>query len=194
MNAPTTIETDRLLLKKPEMNDATTIFERYAGDPVVCEYLSWPIHQSVDDSKSFIHFSDAEWRRWPAGPFLIFSSSGKNLIGSTGLEFESISVASTGYVLAQDAWGHGFATEALGAMRKLSDKLLVERLYASCHSEHRASQHVLEKAGFALEDTILPHQEFPNLEPNQTAAALCYLYTQPPDISRHFPGAGEYSK
>jgi RimJ/RimL family protein N-acetyltransferase len=38
------------------------------------------------------------------------------LLGSTGLAFETAHRASTGFVLARDAWGAGMATEALAAM------------------------------------------------------------------------------
>ena len=47
--------------------------------------------------------------------------------------------AMTGYVLARDAGGRGYATEALGAMVETTRTPGVRRLYALCHHEHRAS-------------------------------------------------------
>jgi len=168
------LETDRLLLRRPRADDARRIFERYANDPRVTRYLGWPTHRSLTDTEGFLGFCDAEWQRWPAGPFLIESRAGGVLLGSTGLGFESSTQASTGYVLAHDSWGHGYATEALLAMRDLAARLHVTRLYALCHPDHHASSHVLEKAGFTLERLLPGHSEFPNLTPGVKADVRCY--------------------
>ena len=47
MKGPKTIETRRLLLRKPALSDAEAIFERYAADPVVTRYMSWPTHRTL---------------------------------------------------------------------------------------------------------------------------------------------------
>jgi RimJ/RimL family protein N-acetyltransferase len=169
------LETARLLLRRPRPDDARRIFERYANDPRVTRYLGWPTHYSLADTEGFLGFCDAEWQRWPAGPYLIESRANGVLLGSTGLGFDSSTQASTGYVLARDAWGHGYATEALVAMRDLAARLHVARLYALCHPDHRASAHVLEKAGFALEGTLPAHAEFPNLNPGVKSDVHCYV-------------------
>src|SRR5205823_643968 len=94
------------------------------------------------------------------------------LIGSTGLGFQSRDAAVTGYVLARDVWGQGYATEALAAMVDLARSLGVTRLLALCHADHRSSQHVLEKCGFREEGSR--PVEFPNLAAGQQQPALCY--------------------
>ena len=173
--APARYETARLVLRRPEAADAEAIFTRYAGDPEVTKYLGWPRHRSLDDTREFLAFSDAEWARWPAGPYLIESRATGALVGGTGLGFESATEASTGYVFARDAWGVGYATEALQAMVELSRRLGVRRLYALCHPEHRASWRVLVKAGFSREGTLSRHTAFPNLKPGVLADVLCYV-------------------
>ena len=132
VKAPETITTSRLVLRKPVSDDAGDIFERYASDAEVTRYLAWPMHASLDDTRAFLEFSDAEWNRWPAGPYLICSLADGRLLGSTGLAFEAPFRATTGYVLARDSWGQGFATEALLAMRQTAMDLGVRRLYAMC--------------------------------------------------------------
>lgn len=169
-----TLETDRLVLRVPRADDARRVFERYASDPRVTRYLGWPTHRSLSDTQTFLAFCAAEWQRWPAGPFIIESKASGALLGSTGLGFETAQQAATGYVLAHDAWGFGYATEALAAMRDLAAKLAVSRLYALCHPDHRVSTRVLEKCGFALEGTLAGYAEFPNLAPRVKADVLCY--------------------
>src|SRR6266702_3292157 len=91
-------------------------FHAIASDPEVTRLVGWPIHRSVGQTQAFLEFSNREWQQWPAGPYLIESRADGRLLGSTGLGFETPVVANTGYVLAQDAWGYGYATEALEAM------------------------------------------------------------------------------
>jgi len=174
MKGPRTIETERLLMRKPAGVDAQLIFERYASDPDVTRYMSWPMHRTVADTRAFLAWSDSDWEQWPAGSYLVFSRDGA-LLGGTGLTFKTPVFAITGYVFARDAWGHGYATEALGAMVELARELGVRRLEAECHVEHRASAHVMEKCGFACEGVLREHTEFPNLAPGVRLDVLCYV-------------------
>lgn len=173
-HAPEELRTPRLVLRRPRAGDAASIFERYAGDPQVTRFLGWPRHASPNDTRAFIAFSDAEWERWPAGPYLIVSATGGVLLGSTGFGFETPYRAVTGYVLARDAWGHGYATEALTAISGLARTVGVRRLYALCHVQHPASARVLEKCGFEREGVLRKYTEFPNLEPGEPQDVLCY--------------------
>ena len=174
MKAPSQIETERLTLVRPVLKDADAIFKRYAGDPDVTQYLGWPRHASVADTEAFLNFSDSEWDRWPAGPYLIRLRAGGPLVGGTGLDFTSPREATTGYVLAKDAWGRGYATEALAAMVDLARRIGVVGLTALCHPEHRASWRVLEKCGFVRDPQHGEQAEFPNLAPGTLQDVLRY--------------------
>jgi ribosomal-protein-alanine N-acetyltransferase len=166
------------LLRRPVAGDAERIFRRYAADPVVTRYLSWPTHRSVADTQAFLTWSDEEWESWPAGPYLVFARTGQvpALLGGTGLSFKSASRAITGYVFAQDAWEQGFATESLQAMMELARQTGVQRLEAVCHVEHRASAHVLEKCGFQREKAMRQHFAFPNLAPQTKNDVSSYVH------------------
>jgi RimJ/RimL family protein N-acetyltransferase len=168
------ILTERLLLRRPLADDADAIFARYAADPEVTRLLSWPTHRTVAATKQFLVFSDAEWREWPAGPYLILSRADRRLLGGTGLAFETPDRASTGYVLAKDAWGNGYATEALNAMVNVARDCGVRRLYAICHTDHAASARVLEKCGFVREGRLRKHTEFPNYRAGDPCDVFCY--------------------
>jgi ribosomal-protein-alanine N-acetyltransferase len=177
MRGPETIETARLLLRRPRPSDADAVFRRYASDPVVTRFLSWPTHRSVADTLAFLSWSDSEWQRWPAGPYLVVARDGNPgaLLGSTGLSYKSPSRAVTGYVFAKDAWGHGYATESLQAMVELAQLTGVERLEAICHVDHRPSATVLEKCGFEKEEVKRDHFAFPNLAPQKRSDVFSYV-------------------
>jgi [ribosomal protein S5]-alanine N-acetyltransferase len=168
------METSRLILRKPRHDDAEVIFYRYASDPEVTRWLGWPKHESLDDTLAFLEFCNIEWKQWPGGPYLIESRKDGSLLGSTGFGFETVSRAATGYVLAKDAWGKGYATEALQAIIDIAHDINILRLYALCHIENAASWHILEKCGFAREGVLRQHSEFPNLKPGEPLDVLCY--------------------
>jgi len=170
------IETERLLLRRPRRSDEPAVFSRYASDPDVTRYMSFPTHQSLNDTRAFIEWSDTLWARWPkAGPLLVFARDGVTLLGGAGIVNDTESVAQIGYILARDAWGRGYATEALLASVEAARAAGVRRLEAGVHVDHQPSCHVLEKAGFVRE-RVRPGRpaDFPNLPPATTRDAALY--------------------
>jgi ribosomal-protein-alanine N-acetyltransferase len=149
MRARERVETDRLVLRKPHLQDAEAIFHRFAADPEVVRFVSWPRHQTVEATRTFLEFS-------------------------TGLSFETPSRAATGYVFAKEEWGNGYATEALRAITQVARDCGVVRLYALCHVEHGPSWRVLEKCGFVREGVLHRYSDFPNLTPGEACDVACY--------------------
>ena len=174
---PERLCTARLQLRRPATPDAAEILTRYAGDPEVTRFVAWPRHRSVADSLAFVVWSDDVWSTQGAGPYLVLDGSGR-LVGSTGLDLETREQASTGYVLARDAWGLGYATELASEMVRLADVAGLHRLYALCHPANRASARVLEKAGLRFEGILPRHAAFPQLETGQPADVECWARTR----------------
>ena len=174
LKAPESLATARLQLRRPQADDVEAVFRRYAADPKVTKYLTWPTHRSLAHTHAFLELSNAEWADWSAGAYLVFSRAEGTLLGGTGLSFETATDAVTGYVLAQDAWGKGYATEALIAMVELAATLGVKRLTAGCHPDNRASQRVLDKGGFRQESREHRTSGFPNLALPETQDILLF--------------------
>lgn len=177
MTAPARVETARLVMTVPQPKEAAEVFERYANNPEVTIYLGWPTHQAVRDTEGFISFSTSQWEREGMGPYLIRSRESGVLLGSTGLGLtgraDKSHRAMTGYVLASDAWGQGYATEALGAMVDVARTIGLVSLSALCHPEHEASVRVLEKCEFARDLRWIRQIVFPNLSP-RPQPVWCY--------------------
>lgn len=173
-SAPPLVETARLRLRRPERSDADAIFRRYASDADVTRYLAWPRHATLHDSMRFVEFSAHEWAVWPAGPYVIERAEDGGLIGGTGLTFEAEHIVSTGYVLARDAWGHGYASEVLQAMVGIATALALPDLTAVCHPDNTASARVLEKGGFSAVPRARHVLVFPNLTPSWPV--VCPVY------------------
>jgi len=169
------VETARLVLRRPTMEDVDEIFARYASDPEVTTYLSWPVHASLDQTRAYVAFSDREWNKWPVGPYVVCARNDGRLVGGSGLSFKTSERAETGYVFAKPEWGFGYATETLLAMVEIARATGVKRLYALCHTDHRPSASVLEKCGFICERTLRRFVEFPNLSAGTRSDVFCYV-------------------
>ena len=113
VGAPETITTERLLLRRPVAADAAAMQHSYAGDAEVTKLLGWPRHLTVDDTVAFISWSDEAWSVGPASP--TSSPIGKKHHRVHRARRRDGAPRGTGYVLARDAWGHGYATEATRA-------------------------------------------------------------------------------
>jgi RimJ/RimL family protein N-acetyltransferase len=105
---------------------------------------------------------------------VIFSRTTGVLLGSTGFAFETTHRAITGYILARDAWGQGYATESLRAMVELAPKIGIRVLSASTHIDHAASGRVLEKCGFVKDGVLPKHMVFPNLDTRLPSVVMSY--------------------
>lgn len=179
MDLPRELDTARLHLRRPQRGDAPAIYARFAADAEVTRYLSWPRHRSVADTREFLEASEREWDAHGTGPYLVFSRDGL-LAGASGLHLETPYRASTGYALARDAWGRGYATETTRAMISLAWTLpRMSRLYALCHPENGASVRVLEKAGFEREGRLRKYLVFPNLGSLDPCDVLVYGLLRP---------------
>ena len=47
------IATERLTLRRFEIEDAENMFYNWANDPEVTQYLTWPAHESVELQRLF---------------------------------------------------------------------------------------------------------------------------------------------
>jgi ribosomal-protein-alanine N-acetyltransferase len=160
---PAELSTTHLRLRSPRPDDATAIFTRYASDAEVVRFLGWPQHRSVEDTRAFLAYAGVARTDGRDFVYLAFDAEGK-LLGSTGLALGAPHRLVTGYVLARDAWGRGFATEMLQAMIDLAlGAASIWRIEATCYRDHAASRRVMEKCGMKHEGLLRRHTLLPNL-------------------------------
>ncbi|MCO6042463.1 GNAT family N-acetyltransferase [Aeoliella sp. ICT_H6.2] len=160
---PDRIETQRLILRRPTMADARSIFENYASNPRVTRYLCWPTHRSLADAERFLQMLEESMRRGEQFTWLIEHRAQRKVGGSIGVVLQG-NRAALGYCLAEELWGQGNTTEAAQAVVPLVWSLPgVERLEAVCHVEHLRSARVLEKIGLRYIGIDRHHSVLPAL-------------------------------
>jgi len=140
----------------------------------VTTYVGWPAHKTVDDTRAFLAFSESYWEKWPAGAYLAWSRETGELLGSTGLVFETPLRAATGYVFARRCVGPRRRERIAGRRGRCGPERWRSAPLRAVPRRHRASARVLEKCGFSLEDTLRRYVEFPNLRPGDPQDVRCY--------------------
>lgn len=150
------LETERLFLRYMNSEDIPVLINlwtdaevtRYLGGPRNVETLRIELTETVDNllAEQFI--------LWP----LVEKASGK-VIGQSGLlekEVDGLTEYEMVYVLAQAAWGKGYATEIGRALCSYAYHVRnLNRLIALVEPENRASERVAKKIGMHLEKEVV---------------------------------------
>jgi [ribosomal protein S5]-alanine N-acetyltransferase len=158
------LKTTRLVLRPPRLEDAATIFQRYACDPEVTRYLTWRPAEDVDSLAPFLQHSIEQRAAGSQLSWVLCEAGDDSASGMITLRLTSSFKGELGYVLARPLWGRGYMAEAVQAV---SEHALhargLHRVFACCDVANAQSARVLEKAGFGLEGLLRRYALHPNL-------------------------------
>lgn len=156
LNLPVKFFTDRLLVQALKYEDAEEIFYGYASKSSATRYVSWPTHNSIDDTRKFLRYVIPAWKNGSEYAFSIRSADSGRLIGSFGVVNDNGKLQ-FGYILNPSQWGNGYATEVCKTMMALLSKQEgVYRIQSFVDVENSASAKVLIKCGL-IEEARLPN-------------------------------------
>lgn len=156
MTSPYPIHTDRLVLRIMRTSDAP-VLAAYRNDPAIAEHQLWDLPYTVEHAQELLADQDAldDLRRggWTQVAVELGGPMGGSMVGDVVAHLhETGGVAEIGYTLAADHHGHGYATEAAGALvADLVERVGVGRVYAELDPVNVASQRVLERVGLVFE-------------------------------------------
>lgn len=172
---PERIETARLLLRKPRMEDAPGVFDGWAKHPEVTRFLTWHPHESVRQSEALMTRSIEAWDGETNFRYLLEIKENGALAGMIELRLEQAPFkVSFGYTGAYAQWGKGYMTEATRACIQWAlEQSGVYRVYATVDVDNIPSQRVLEKAGMQREGLLRRESLHPNISPEPRD---CYMY------------------
>ena len=163
LRPPELIQTERLSLRPLAASDAAVVFHGYASSPAATRFMNFPRHTSIEQSIAFAERCERCWESDGAYPWAIIEKTTGNFIGSFELRTNPPR-ADFGYILCEQHWGKGFATEAARAVVDWAfAQPEIYRVWATCFVENNASARVLEKSGLALEATLENWEARPQL-------------------------------
>jgi ribosomal-protein-alanine N-acetyltransferase len=135
------IRTERLLLRRPDMDDLDAMFE-IMSNPSAMRYWSTLPHASRDVTRPWLQQMIA--RAEAGGEDFIIEFDGR-VIGDVGAG----RLPDFGFMIHPDYWGRGFATEASAAFIKYAfSDTAATQLLADVDPRNAASLRVLDRLGF----------------------------------------------
>ncbi len=163
MKPPEQIETERLILRKPRMDDAPAVFAGWVQDSEVTYFLIWRPHENIGQTESMLTRAIAAWDGDARFPYMITLKASGDVIGMIDPRIESHKVE-IGYVMNRAHQGKGYMTESTRAVIDWAlGQPSIYRVYATTDVDNIASQRVLEKAGMQREGLLRKYIVHPNI-------------------------------
>ena len=151
LTIPDKLETERLLIRRLRYEDAEEIFYVFASKTEATAYVSWPTHQTIQDTRSYLEVAIPGWDKGVDYSFGIRLKESERFVGSFGLLNDQGKIQ-FGYILGPQHWGNGYATEVCRKMMQLLKSIDgVYRIGTFVDLENSASIKVLLKSGLMEE-------------------------------------------
>lgn len=150
------IETERLILRPWRMEDAQSMYDHWATDPVVTEYMIWPPHESIDESRRIVGMWLEETKQLNRYEWCIEPKETGEARGSLGVVMidEETATVELGYCLSRECWGRGYMPEAVKAVIELMfTRVGAKRVIAKHDVDNLKSGRVMQKAGMHYSET-----------------------------------------
>lgn len=157
------LTTERLNLRRLTQEDATSIFNGWATDEDVVQWLRWDTHKDIQTTERVVQSWLADYNNPACFRWGIELQKSKELIGMIDVVEYLDGYPAIGYVLAKAHWGQGYMTESLRAVSEYLLECGFEKVLLTTSASNVASQRVAEKCGFKL---ISKDAEEPTTENN----------------------------
>lgn len=153
----TTLETERLILRRFTIEDAESMFNNWASDEEVTKFLTWPTHKSIEDSKWFINmcldnYNDLFFYNWG-----IELKDTHELIGNISIVevLEDTNSMELGWDIGSKYWGNGYAPEAGNKIIDIMfNEVGAECIFARHDVNNSKSGRAMQKLGMKFEGII----------------------------------------
>ena len=151
------LETERLILRKFVPEDAEYMFRNWASDPTVTEFMTWPPHPSVEESRRIVGMWIDSYARPENYQWAIELKEIREPIGSINVVRmnENVDECELGWCLGRQWWGRSIMPEAASAVVKyLFEAVGANRVAARHAVENAKSGRVMQKIGMAMEGVL----------------------------------------
>jgi RimJ/RimL family protein N-acetyltransferase len=143
-----TLTTHRLTLRPFTENDVAPLY-CILNQPNILQYFPNPEAPSMERVHKIIENQLNHWEEHNLGWWAVVPQGGSELIGWNGLQYlPETDEVEVGYLLSNQFWGRGYATEGAKASLEFGfDQLGLKRIIGLTHPDNKASQKVLLKCG-----------------------------------------------
>lgn len=151
------LETDRLILRRFEIEDAQEMYNNWASEDEVTKFLTWPTHASVEVTKMLLtdwvsRYDGQDYYNWG----IELKETGE-LIGNISVVKVqgNTQAAVLGYCMGTKWWGREIMPEAGKVVVKyLFEEVGFNRIAADHDKNNPKSGRVMQKIGMTYEGTL----------------------------------------
>lgn len=157
--APTTLETERLILRPLEMSDVNAIYELAGHPDIAATTLNIPHPYPKHAAGEFVQHTQRAWESGDMYTFAIVRKSEAGMIGCISLGIPRMQHrAEMGYWMGVPYWGQGYTSEAAQELIDFGFRVVgLQKIYAMHFVENTASGRVMQKVGMTYEGTLRQH-------------------------------------
>lgn len=144
------LETDRLILRRLELDDAEAMFNGWCNDFEVARYLPWDPHGKIEVTNELLEMWVNDYNNSHTYRWIVVLKNENRPIGTIDVVNKDInnSIFEVGYCYSKDSWGKGIGSEALNCVVSyLFDEVGVDVITADHNENNPASGRVMQKAG-----------------------------------------------
>ena len=153
-----TIETKRILLRRFSEDDAEAMYQNWASDPDVTQFLTWPPHTSIKVSQEILEdwvaaYEKDNYYHWA----IVLKERGNDPIGGICAvnQNDNLSIIHIGYCIGKAWWHQGIMSETLKAVIDyFFDKVGANRIECRHDPMNPHSGMVMKKCGMKYEGTM----------------------------------------
>lgn len=151
------IETERLILRKFNLDDTEHAFRNWTNDDRVTEFLRWVTHENISVTEAILKewiesYKDKSFYQWA-----IVLKETKEPIGTISVVDmdEKTDKVHIGYCIGSKWWHKGYTSESFGAIIPfLLQEVKVQRIESQHDPNNPNSGKVMEKCGLKYEGTL----------------------------------------
>lgn len=162
IDVPSTLETDRLVLRAPQAGDGPVLFAAVSESlPELRRFLAslpWvATEQTLESSEVYCRTAGINFLARRDLPYLLFHKASGELVGVAGLHRPvwQTPKLEIGYWGRTSTSGRGFVSEAVEALAALAfDRFRAVRIELCTDEENSGSRRVAQRCGFQLEGIL----------------------------------------
>ena len=175
---PTTLVTERLILRRAIDADINALFHNYSSDPHSSRFLTRQPHSNTNQTAQFLNdWCDKPWEQeFTKFAWVVSLKKNNEAIGVFLVSEDGQHKAEIHYGIGRLFCQQGFATEVCQvAVQWLMTQPKLQRIWAVCDLLNYGSIKVLENNGFQREGILRNWLQLPAFG---NTARDCYIYAQ----------------
>jgi RimJ/RimL family protein N-acetyltransferase len=153
------LETERLILRRLELDDAERVQSLANDRDIACMVTPMPHPYHLQDARDWIALTQAEMDMKTSFAFAVVLKSTNELIGDVEVGNETVNRrGEMGYWVGKAYWGHGYMSEAARRVVQFAFEVVgLNRVFATHYPRNPASGRVMQKIGMTYEGTLRGH-------------------------------------